>query len=256
MSEEPKETKEPVQGEALEFVEGEIDLKSSPVLEEVETRPAPPEEIEEVPRIRYTRKIEIKPKPFSDYMVGKPVLDLERTDTQVQEGLLYRMRKSSPMALWHESQRRMEAVRREGREKLRRRQSILFMQMILYPFIDGVAKGAKNSPPEQLTLMIRQGQTIGHVIASAPPEEINTLLSDPQISMWMGLARPFLKAEEADIRGPNPVEGGLNAVDWWLERIKETRLDYYRIIIREKNGKWWLQESLVDCFHFIKGKLF
>lgn len=231
---------EPVDADALEIEPREAQI-----------RPAPPEPTTVEPlRFRYRRKIEVPQPIFPEYLVGKPVLDVTRETKDVMQGLVDRAKVYDPLERLRRSRQEREQRRVNAIEKVRRQQAHLFMNMLLYPFIENFAEGAERSPTEQLRLMIRRGETMGQILDQATDQEIKEIMKEPRITFWIGAITPFLKNLEEEIRKDV-------MRDWWLDRVNDTKPVYYNIIMREgANGKWWFRESLVDCLSFLKRRIF
>lgn len=210
--------------------------------EEIPTRSLPPEVPASVPTLKFRKVTRPSIPPF---MVAKPVFNLDRDDDEVVEELHDRLR---PYDVSQRLKNTLDELRRNREDasyKMRSYQANFFMNSILYPYIDGLAEQSQISPLEQLVLLIRQGRTLGSIFEENR-EQVQTFLTKTEIRMWTTIVRPFLSASEEDIHSRE-------SMTFWLERIKETRSEFYRIIVREPNGLWWLENSLIDCFNFLKG---
>ena len=227
------------EGEAPEFEVGE-DL-----VEEVPTRPSPP--IPAAPTLVFRHRFTPLSPPETDFPIASPLLDPNREAKDVATELDQRRYETSPLYIMRNSIRTLRDSRMSNLANLRRRQSVIFLNLILYPFIDGLADELQVSPDEQVRTMVRGTQTIGSLIARNR-DAAHSIFNQPQVRIWSGLARPALEATEEEIRSQDNI-------DWWMDVVKKTRHEFWQVLEREPNGRWWLAESLVETLNFLKGIL-
>jgi len=241
----PPETAPEIEADAdIETGGVDVELAETDVEESVVTRPAPP--VSPGPQIMLRRRF-IPPTQNIEFTLSPPILDPDRAPRDVSMELDQRAYEFNPYQIMRQSIRDLRDSRMNTLDTLRRRQSVIFLNLILYPFIDGLAEELMVSPDEQVRTMVRRGQTIGSLIARNR-ETAETILNKPQIRIWGGLVRPVLDSTDEEIRSKENI-------DWWMDVIKRTRLEFYQVLDREANGRWWLAESLVETLNFLKGIL-
>lgn len=234
----PKETAEPE-------VEPLPEAGSS-AEEPVDGRPAAPSDQAKPSKIIFKKASRFS--GFPRYLVSQPVQEADRSDEDVVGELVERESRFDPSATFRRALREIEETSAWTVESMRRRQATFFINTFLLPFIEGRAEATGISPAETLRTLIRDKKPMGAVL-SDNRGEVEALMAHPGLRMLTASVRPFLKMEDDEVRSEIVVE-------WWLERAKETRLDFYRVMVAEENGRWWLGETLVDLLNFIKGKFF
>ncbi len=229
--------------ESLELTPTELaDLGDA---EEVLTRPVVPAPPEGMPRFRYRKKTQAP--ILSPFMIPAPVDDPGRSDKVIRVELEARKTVFNPLNNLQNIIEGMAEGRKRAADALRAQQATFFLKNVLYPYIDSVANEFGTSAADHIRTMVRNGESLGDLMARTPQDQINATLRTPQSSLWMRMIKPFLEGTEAmEMRDPI-------IVDWWIGLIRETRTDLYQVIHREVNGRWWITESLVDILNFIRG---
>lgn len=110
--------------------------------------------------------------------------------------------------------------------------------------IDGLAQREKVNIEEQVTNMIRRGETL-RVYAEKPEykKRFNDTLGNPAVKLLLGRFRSHFEKTEEEIRASMP---------WWVERIRETRPELCNVISREPDGINWLGTIFIDIVHICR----
>ena len=252
--EKPKEIATPAEAPPADMsvepdsVEVEYDVGGAEMDVEVDLEPDSVAEPIQPPSQFTLRRRHIFQPPFGmEFKMSPPTIDRDRDPDDVRLELAQRAYEFDPYHSMRKAVQTLRASRMNSIANLRRRQSVIFLNLVLYPFIEGLADELQVSPAEQVQVMVQRKQTIGTFI-NRNRDAVAAVMNDPRIRIWGGLARPALDATDADIRGEENVE-------WWMEIVKRTRNDFYTVLDKEKNGRWWLAESLVDTLNFLKGVL-
>jgi hypothetical protein len=110
--------------------------------------------------------------------------------------------------------------------------------------IDGLAQRERVNIEEQVTNMIRRGETL--IVYAEKPEykkRFDDTLGNPAVKLLLGRFRSHLEKTEEEIRASMP---------WWVERIRETRPELCSVISREPDGVNWLGTIFIDIVHICR----
>ena len=125
--------------------------------------------------------------------------------------------------------------------------STFFLNYLVFPYIEGFAQARGVTAQKQIVDMIIARETLGVFFEGAGRENLQAALRQPKFLNGTGLIRPFMKMNDEDVHKETP---------WWLQRVKQTRPEYHKVIaFYGASGLWWFQESLVDVFNFLNGIL-
>ena len=113
-----------------------------------------------------------------------------------------------------------------------------YLQNVVFPIIEGIAKREKVTLGEEISKMIAKGETIG-TYAQLPEsrKKIDEILGSPAACFVLGKLQRNLRRPDHEIRA---------SVPWWMERIRETRPEIYGIITCQPSGEKWLGDTFMD----------
>ncbi len=119
-----------------------------------------------------------------------------------------------------------------------------YLKRVVFPVIDGIAEKEKLTLDEQVTNMIRRGETL-RSYAQRPEfsKRVEETLGSPTACFLLGKFRPHLSKPEHEIRA---------SVPWWIERIGETRPEVCRVIRGQPGGERWLGDMFVDMIQICR----
>jgi hypothetical protein len=113
--------------------------------------------------------------------------------------------------------------------------------------IEGVAKKENVSLEQQVSNMIKKGDTLG-TYADKPEyrKKIDEVFSHSSVRFLLNRFKGQLNTPESEIRDSMP---------WWMERIKETKPELQGVIANEPKGQEWLAQIFIDVIKLCKGYL-
>jgi hypothetical protein len=113
-----------------------------------------------------------------------------------------------------------------------------YLQSVVFPIIEGIAKREKITLNEEISKMISKGETIG-TYAQLPEfrGRVDDILGSPAACFVLGKFQHHLRRPDQEIRASAP---------WWVERIGETRPEIYGIIKHQPGGEKWLGDTFID----------
>ena len=123
----------------------------------------------------------------------------------------------------------------------------LYLNTVVFPMLEGVAKKEKVSLEQQVSNMIKNGVTLG-IYADNPEyrKKIDEVFSHSSVRFLLNRFKGQLDTPETKIRSSMP---------WWMERIKETKPDLYCVISVEPKGQEWLAQIFIDVIKLCRSYL-
>jgi hypothetical protein len=123
----------------------------------------------------------------------------------------------------------------------------LYLNTVVFPMIEGVAKKENVSLEQQVSNMIKRGDTLG-AYADKPEykERIDGVFSHSSVRFLLTRFQSQLDTPEGVIRKSMP---------WWMDRIKETKPRLHDVIAGEPNGQEWLAQIFIDVIKLCKSYL-
>ena len=130
---------------------------------------------------------------------------------------------------------------------VKRASARLYLNTIVFPMIEGVAKKENVSLDQQVLNMIKRRDTLG-AYADKPEyrERIDGVFSHSSVRFLLNRFKGHLDTPDSDIRGSMP---------WWMERIKETKPELNKVIAGEPEGQDWLAQIFIDVIKLCKSYL-
>ena len=122
-----------------------------------------------------------------------------------------------------------------------------YLNSVVFPIIEDVAKKENVSLERQVSNMIQRGDTLGSY-ADKPEyrKKIDEVFSHSGVRFLIRQFKDQLDMPEGEIRSSMP---------WWMERIKETKPELNRVIAKEPKGQEWLAQIFIDVINLCKGCL-
>ena len=123
----------------------------------------------------------------------------------------------------------------------------LYLNSVVFPMIEGVAKKENVSLEQQVSNMIKKGDTLG-TYADKPEyrKKIDEVFNHSSVRFLLNRFKGQLNTPESEIR---------NSMPWWMERIKETKPELNNVIAKEPKGQDWLAQIFIDVIKLCKGYL-
>lgn len=123
----------------------------------------------------------------------------------------------------------------------------LYLNTVVFPMLESVAKKEKVSLEQQVSNMIKNGVTLG-TYADNPEyrKKIDEVFSHSSVLFLLNRFKGQLDTPESKIRGSMP---------WWMERIKETKPDLHCVISVEPKGQEWLAQIFIDVIKLCRSYL-
>jgi hypothetical protein len=120
-----------------------------------------------------------------------------------------------------------------------------YLQTMIFPLIDGIAKKENLSLREEVVKMIEEGVTIG-AYAQRPEyrRRLDETIGSPTACFVLDRLKNHIEKPEKEIRA---------SVPWWIERIKETRPEICVEITTRPGGERWLGDTFVDIATICRG---
>lgn len=120
-----------------------------------------------------------------------------------------------------------------------------YLQSMIFPIIDGIARGENLTLREEVAKMIEEGVTIG-AYARRPEHRrrLDETLGSPAACFILDRFRDHIEKPEREIRA---------SVPWWIERIRETRPEICVEITARPGGERWLGDTFVDIARICRG---
>ncbi len=130
---------------------------------------------------------------------------------------------------------------------IKRASAHLYLNSVVFPMIEGVAKKENVSLEQQVSNMIKRGDTLG-AYAEKPEyrKKIDEVFSHSSVRFLLNRFKDQINTPEDEIRASMP---------WWMERIKETMPDLNSVIAKEPKGKAWLAQIFIDVIVLCKSYL-
>ena len=123
----------------------------------------------------------------------------------------------------------------------------LYLNTVVFPMLEGVAKKEKVSLEQQVSNMIKNGVTLGTYADNLEyRKKIDEIFSHSSVLFLLNRFKGQLDTPESKVRGSMP---------WWMERIKETKPDLHHVISLEPNGQEWLAQIFIDVIELCRGYL-
>ena len=132
-------------------------------------------------------------------------------------------------------------------ELIKKTSARLYLNSVVFPMIEGVAKKENVSLEQQVSNMIKKGDTLG-TYADKPEyrKKIDEVFSHSSVLFLLNRFKGQLNTPESEIRDSMP---------WWMERIKETKPELQGVIANEPMGQEWLAQIFIDVIKLCKGYL-
>jgi hypothetical protein len=113
-----------------------------------------------------------------------------------------------------------------------------YLQSVVFPIIESIAKREKVTLGEEISKMIAKGETI-RTYAQLPEsrKKVDEILGSPAAYFVLGKLQRHLRRPDHEISA---------SVPWWMERIRETRPEIYGIINGQPGGEKWLGDTFID----------
>ncbi len=138
-------------------------------------------------------------------------------------------------------------LRRGVADKGGRASARFYLNSVVFPLIEVIAKKERVTLAEQVSRMIARGETIGSY-ASRPEfrRKLDETLGNPAACFLLGKVRPHLNRPEQEIR---------DSVPWWIERIGETQPDVCSVIRDNPGGERWLGDVFIETLRICGERL-
>jgi len=122
-----------------------------------------------------------------------------------------------------------------------------YLNSVVFPMIEGVAKKENVSLEQQVSNMIQRGDTLGSY-ADKPEyrKKIDEVFSHSSVRFLLNRFKGQINTPDSEIR---------NSMPWWMERIKETKPELNSVIAKESKGQEWLAQIFIDVIKLCKGYL-
>ena len=132
-------------------------------------------------------------------------------------------------------------------ELIKKASARLYLNSVVFPMIEGVAKKENVSLEQQVSKMINTGDTLG-TYADKPEyrKRIDEVFSHASVRFLLNRFKDQLNTPESKIRDSMP---------WWMEQIKDTKPELHDVIFKELNGQEWLSQIFIDVIKLCKSYL-
>ena len=130
---------------------------------------------------------------------------------------------------------------------IKRASARLYLETVVFPMLDKVAKKENVSLEQQVSNMIKRGDTLG-TYANKPEYriKIDNVFGHSSVLFLLNRFKGQLNTPEKEIRESMP---------WWIERIRETKPELNSIITNELKGQEWLAQIFIDVIKLCKEHL-
>ncbi len=119
-----------------------------------------------------------------------------------------------------------------------------YLDHIVYPVLDSVAKDHGVRTEEQIALMIRNKETLeNHLDDPRVVEKLNDVMKNPGVRFLLGRFKGYLEYSREQVFASLP---------WWMERMEETRPSFHRVLTEEPGGSEWFGDTLYGVIELFR----
>ena len=119
-----------------------------------------------------------------------------------------------------------------------------YLSHIMFPVIDNVAASHGMTVDDQVAEMIRKNDSIrSHLDDPKVVEKLKEVIVNPGVRFLLSRFKGYLNLSKDEV---------LVAIPWWMNRIKETRPSFYRVLVKEPGGDKWFGNSLFETLNILK----
>lgn len=187
------------------------------------------------------------PPPFPGFMIPPPAQDPKRKPGDVVKESAARDPNSRWGAMFDDSLRKMDERRLQAMDMQRRTQANLFLNSILFPALQGYSEATGYPQVPVLNDWINRNITISTLLMT-DRDKVEGFVSNPRVLAFRPLiSRAIKDMKEEDVKKPE-------VINWWIERINDSRPDLVAVIRQHPQGKVWVESTLIDLFRFLRGR--
>lgn len=213
--------------------------------ETIEIESSTPAQVGEQPLRLRVRRVQ---RPMPQFVISNPVFDPSRKPKDVTDELAERSPLKRWGAMFKRNLSRMDERSERARNIQRQQQASIFLNSVLFPYIEGYAEAYNVKETEILSKWIKEKKTLGSLIVSNK-NAVDAFVNNPQVFAYRSLAmEPLKNATEADARKPETIQ-------WWVERIGQIRPDMAMVIQSTPGGLWWVEQTLAEIVSYLKAKM-
>jgi hypothetical protein len=119
-----------------------------------------------------------------------------------------------------------------------------YLDHIVFPVLDSIAKDHGVRTEEQIALMIRNKDTLGnHLDDPRLVEKLNDIMKNPGVRFLLGRFKGYLEYSRQQV---------FSSLPWWMERIEETRPSFHRVLMEEPGGSEWFGDTLYGVIELFR----
>ena len=126
----------------------------------------------------------------------------------------------------------------------RRASARFYLSHIVFPVLDDFAASNGLTINDQIAKMIGNKDTVRrHMSDPQVVEKLEFVMAHPGVHFLLGRFEGYLNYSKEQV---------FEALPWWMERIRETRPDFYKVLVDEPGGREWFGGLLFETISIVK----